>query len=250
MSHWILFDPPFETSNQEKFKKFAGSYEILKKGDKPRYFHNTHTSKGILWSSLDNKPPGCNVYGKTTDFKCSDYYPKYSDCLLNDQYIIVDLHTFLNNKDFYFNALGDTCFVRPDHGDKSFTGSVISSKTSKHDLKRYIFERPLQEMILLAPTRDIEQEYRFVVVRENIVAGSIYKTKKRGHLEFYEKELKKGNAAWTYAQDIINNHYSPCTAFTIDICLTGGDFKVVELNSFSHAGLYKCNIKKIVEAFE
>ena len=248
MSHWVFFDPPFEAENQEKFKKLVPSYEILQRGERPRYSYNTHTQKGILWSSLDDKPSGCTVYGKVDKFRCSEYYPKYSDCLLNSRYMLVDLHSFLQNKDFYFDGLGTTCFVRPDSGDKSFTGSVISRNTSKHDLRRFIFESVMQDMILLAPTQKIEQEYRFVIIDGEVVTGSIYKTRRWGHLEFHEKELKKG-AAVDYAKEVVKTHFQPCRAYTVDVCLVGGEFKVLELNSFSHAGLYKCNIKKIVEAF-
>jgi len=249
MSHWIFFDPPFEAENQDKFKKLVSSYELLSKGETPRYHNNTHTSKGILWSSLDNRPTGCTVYGKVDKFNCSDYYPKYSDCLLNQHYMLVDLQTFLNHKEFYFNALGDTAFVRPDTGDKSFTGCVISKNTTKHDLRRCIFEAMMDGMILLAPTQKIEEEYRFVIVDGRVVTGSIYKTRRWGHLEFAEKEVKKG-AVMKYAQDIVDTHYQPCKAYTMDVCLVGGQFRVLELNSFSHAGLYKCNIKKIVSAFK
>jgi hypothetical protein len=249
MTHWVFYDPPFEPENQDKFKKLVSSYELLKPGEKPRYNYNTHTSKGILWSSLGDRPPGCTVYGRVDKFNCSDYYPKYSDCLLNAQYILVDLQTFLNHKDFYFNALGKTAFVRPDTGDKSFTGSVISCNTKKHDLRRCIFEGMMDGLILLAPTQTIEEEYRFVVVEGKVITGSMYKTRKWGHLEFAEKEMKKG-AVMQYAQEVVDNHWQPCKAYTMDVCLVNGRLNVLELNSFSHAGLYKSNIKKIVEAFE
>ena len=249
MSHWIFFEPGFEPENQDKFKKSVSSYELLKPGEKPRYHYNTHTPKGILWASLENRPIGCTVYGKVDKFNCSDYYPKYSDCLLNAHYMLVDLQTFLNNKDFYFNALGNTAFVRPNTGDKSFTGSVICSKTSKHDLRRCIFEGMMDGLILLAPFQKIEEEYRFVIIKGKVITGSIYKTKKWGHLEFAEKEIKGGEVT-KYAQDIVSTHYQPCKAYTMDVCLVGGQFRVLELNSFSHAGLYKSNIKKIVEAFD
>ena len=249
MSHWIFFDPAFEPENQNKFKKFVSSYELLKPGEKPRYHHNTHSNKGILWASLDNRPTGCTVYGKPSQFNCSDYYPKYSDCLLNSTYLLVDLQSFLNSKDFYFDALGPTAFVRPDTGDKAFTGSVISKNTTKHDLRRCIFEGMMDGMILLAPTQKIEEEYRFVVVGGKVITGSVYKVKKWGHLEFYEKEIKKGGTL-QYAQEIVDTHFQPSYAYTMDVCLVSGQLKVLELNSFSHAGLYKSNIKKIVEAFD
>jgi hypothetical protein len=248
MTHWILFEPSFEPENQDKFKKLVSSYELLKPGQYPRYHYNTHTSKGILWSSLDNRPMGCTVYGKVDKFNCSDYYPKYSDCLLNQHYMLVDLQTFLNNKEFYFNALGKTAFVRPNTGDKAFTGSVISCNTSKHDLRRCIFEGMMDGLILLAPTQKIEEEYRFVIIDGKVITGSIYKIRKWDHLEFAEKEIKRG-AVMEYAQDIVDDHWQPCKAYTMDVCLAGGKFKVVELNSFSHTGLHKSNIKKIVEAF-
>ena len=246
MTHFVFFDPPFE-DNQEKFKKLVSSYELLKKGEKPRHYYDTNMQKGILWAAIENTPPGCTVYGKLDKFNCSDYYPKYSDCLLNSNYILVDLNTFLNNKEFYFKALGETCFVRPNSGDKSFTGSVISKNTTKHDLRRMIFEGMLEGLILLAPTQDIQEEYRFVIVNGKVITGSVYKTKKRGHLEFFEKELKNCSVT-KYAQQIVDSHFNPAYAYTMDVCLINGDFKVVELNSFSHAGLYRCSIKKIVEA--
>lgn len=241
MKHWIFYDPPFE-ENQEKFKRYANSYELLKKGERPRHHYNTHMKRGILWAPLDCKPTGCTVYGKPENLKCSDYYPKYSDALLNNKYFLVDVHNFIANKDHYFNE--DTLFVRPDRADKPFDGAVISRNTNSFDLHRYIFGK-FDGMILVAPTQNILEEHRFVIIDGRIITGSYYKKRKGHHLEFYEKEIKKG-PAWSFVE--ANIKYQPSRAFTIDSCLTEDGYKIVELNSFSHAGLYSCNIKKIVEA--
>lgn len=243
MSHWIFYEPAFE-DNQEKFKKYVDSYEILKKGERPRYFYNTHNKKGILWAPLECRPSGCIVYGKPENLKCSDYYPLYSDLLLNEKHCFVNAATFTANKEFYFRE--DTLFVRPDRADKPFDGAVICKNTNAHDLRRYIFG-DFKDTILIAPTQTIQEEYRFVIIDNVVVTGSFYKRRKGHHLEFYEKEIKKG-AAWDFAQASIR--YNPSRAFTMDVCLTDSGFKIVELNSFSHAGLYNCNIRKIVDAFE
>ena len=98
-------------------------------------------------------------------------------------------------------------------------------------------------LISVSKCYDIKNEYRFIIVGNKVLTGSQY-------LE--NKELKMDSTypieAFNVAQKIAElpeeNKPDPI-AFVCDVAeLNNGDFKVVELNSFSCSDFYQSDIKK------
>jgi hypothetical protein len=256
MTHMIFDSTPFDPDNQEKFieelSKSGGTYEFLDKGGRPKKFYNRFLPAGVLWASLDRiDTPSCIKYGDMGKLKCSSYYPIYSEYLLNADYILTDVNTFLRNRTFYFDCFNSTaCFVRPNSGEKTFDAGTASSLSSIATLNRYVFPGVnLYTKILLSSLKKIDREIRFVVIRGEVITGSTYKQRVEDSLDIVEEEVGEDDPAWDFIESVIDMHPFD-TAYTVDVALSGTNYFIVEFNSFSHAGLYACDIKKIVDALK
>ena len=98
--------------------------------------------------------------------------------------------------------------------------------------------------VLIAPVKNIKQEYRFFVVNHKIVTGSRYKV---GTRVIYTEAIEQD--AIDYAQ-YIADIWGPSSFYALDIALTEEGFKVLEINCGTSAGFYATNVTKIVEALE
>lgn len=139
-------------------------------------------------------------------------------------------------------------FVRPISGYKTFSGYTIADKDWRAEMNNLIsatmcYEDPL---VLVAPAAQISHEYRFVVADNKVVTGSQYMPD--------EEAIADDHPSYAYAQKIASQlaggdmFWQPEPAYTLDVCTVAGVYKVVELNSFSCAGLYSCDKRKVVAA--
>ncbi len=137
-------------------------------------------------------------------------------------------------------------FVRPVADDKSFNGQLMvgmdfldwqrimsnmedSATVSKDDL------------VVLAPLREIYAEYRFYVVDGVVVTGSLYKN--RGRVVYVECIDQR---VIDYAQSIASMF--PRITTVLDIADTPDGLKVLETNSICSSGFYAIDIGKFVNA--
>lgn len=178
------------------------------------------------------------------NYKCSNYYPHIGEYLFNDQYVILPRSELKRNIEHVYKWLGkeDSIFLRPDCGLKSFTGKVFEKENFD---KEWFWVEEFTEpssMIVASTPKKIKAEWRFVVVNKVVITGSLYNIDGQHKCDTnYPKE------AIDLAQDMAER-YQPDTMFVIDIC-QGNDnrFYLLEIGSFSCAGLYSCNMETIVE---
>jgi hypothetical protein len=153
-------------------------------------------------------------------------------------------------KDSLFKYVGKEgrIFVRPSSGYKTFTGKVVSSETWNQDFKLISFYgiEP-EELVIVSSPAEIKREWRAIVAERRIIAGSEYKTDQSWNEETPVETLP--NEVFQYAQAIVGSvNYQPDPVWTIDICETNdGNLKVIEVGSFSCAGLYNCDPEPIVK---
>jgi hypothetical protein len=176
------------------------------------------------------------------NYLCSKYYTQLAPLLFNHEFIFVPLCEIIRRPYFFWGALGEDgmLFVRPDSGDKTFKGTLLDIQY----LERWYDVNYANDMAVVARPRNIMGEWRFVVTREGeIVAVSSYRyqglctrvpSAPVGATELVKKVLKIG--------------YHPDSVYCIDIAQSkAGEFGVMELTSFSSAGLYACDPKAVVE---
>jgi hypothetical protein len=97
--------------------------------------------------------------------------------------------------------------------------------------------------VIVAPVRTIGREWRYVVVRGNVVAGSAYEAATRS-----SRPDTAGGSPWQLASRIAAQMKAPEDVYVLDICEADGDLRLLELNPFSGADLYACDRRSVVAA--
>jgi hypothetical protein len=141
-------------------------------------------------------------------------------------------------------------FARPTKDTKVFSGQLFTADSWKEYVEECISEKMASRVkketkVLLAPVKSTEQEVRCWIVDGKVVTASRYKLGERTLTENYDDEDHFVQFALKMA-DI----YQPAKAFVMDVCLSGGQYKIVEINCINCSGLYEANMWKLVNALE
>jgi hypothetical protein len=184
-------------------------------------------------------PPYCTP----ANYLCSRYYPIFDKYLFNDKYIMMPARMA---RKMYWDIYGRFAkeaqvFCRPNSGEKPFKAGLVDLQEFERFLDGYTEEG---QLLLFSSPKNILGEWRFVVSKDaDIIAQSSYK---------YQGLLTKVPSAPKAATDFVNEilavGYYPDDVFCVDVALDG-DSKpwLMELTSFSSAGLYACDKNRIVE---
>ena len=154
--------------------------------------------------------------------------------------------------------LGDrSAFIRPIHDTKAFIAKVYDPIEFAEWQARVekLGDMPLEMMdrntlVQVAPVREIYEEYRFWVVKGEIVCASLYK---RGDAGRYDADVPQ--AYHEFVRDVIAI-WQPHDAFVIDVASVPDDgdgyrgIKIIEINTLNAAGFYACNLQKLAMALE
>lgn len=179
------------------------------------------------------------VYCTLRNYDCSRYYAYLGKYLLNGRYAMVPFAELERNRGFLFGALGceDAVFVRPDGGDKRFTGQLLYLESFDRDYERMgAYDVSADTLVVVSEPRNLTGEWRFVVVEGKVVAGSAYK----------KSDEVIPDAARALADEVAQE-YEPDKCWTLDVCRTKeGEYFLLEIGSFSCAGLYRCDVEPIV----
>jgi hypothetical protein len=193
-------------------------------------------------------PKGCFPIAFCTEenYLCSKYYPIFKDDLFNDKYDIVPVAELKANKFDYYSKFGKEAmiYIRPDRGDKPFAGQLLDLQ----DFDRFwnnnvVCNATENDLVIVSTPKNILGEWRFVVSKEGIIACSTYVY--QGQKTLIPSAPAK---ACLLVEHLLNRNYYPDPIFAIDICQDNdGCFWLLELNSFSSAGLYACKKDLIVQ---
>jgi len=261
MLNWILENHTFEENQQglEAAITRAGmTYEIVDYipfggGDFSRF-----GPQDFLFGSLEfslrvmKDSPTCNVFHTVEAYECSSYYPAFKGLLLNDECTMIPYRQLRDDAAHLFERFGrgehECFFVRPSSGLKTFTGIVMCRKTLGQDIEfieRYS-DIPPDTLIVVAPATNIAREFRFIVKGREVVTGSLYKVKSTLKHEVVEP----GNEAFHIAREFLDKtDFSPDPMWVLDTCQTeSGEWRVLEVGCLSCAGLYACDLNKVVRA--
>jgi hypothetical protein len=175
----------------------------------------------------------------TDAFRCSAWYGRARAWLLNAEWDIVPVDELVATPPSY-----DPIFVRPDSPLKPFAGRVIERdrlSLAALDFGSYFDDPTLP--VVVAPVRQVEREWRYVVVDGRIIAGSAYAADGRRALAD-----EPTGEPWRFAQTVANDLEPPESVYVLDVCQSDGVLRLVELNPFSGADLYACNADDVVRS--
>lgn len=146
-------------------------------------------------------------------------------------------------------------FMKPNDDLKLFSGTLVPSGktlrevlTDKNELQT-VLNQITSAVHLSSNILEIAEEIRCYVVNKKVVTISRYKY---DNLYNTNPISSKDTLDFiNYAQSMIDNVYSPCDNFTIDIARLKDDtLKVIEYNCLTTSGLYECDSKALFTALK
>lgn len=231
----------FET----KFEPFTRKIETIPySNDECVVVYGSFNYVNLLSRSGYRFIPG--AYGITSDTNCSYYIPLLSqEFILNNDYIMMSWGEFVRRKDFLVKLYGEKLFVRPNSGFKTFSGFAFDTNEWDYEINtRQALTSVMHDtLVLISSCKEIYSEYRFVIADRKIVTGSQYH--QNGKL--YESEIVDDDCK-NFVLKVAENNWQLDTCYTCDVGLTSNGPKLIELNSFGCAGLYKCDLQKIAHS--
>lgn len=191
------------------------------------------------------KEQGCYPANCATfeNYLCTKYYPHFSEYLFNDNYVMVPLSELIRRKWFFWGLFGkeSLLFIRPDSGEKTFKAGLFDIQ----DIEKLLQEVDNQLVIISSP-KNIVGEFRFLVSKEKIIAVSSYRW--QGLLTRVPSAPPK---ATQFVEKILKVGYCPDEMFCVDVAQdSDGNFWLMELTSFTSAGLYSMDKEKVILGVE
>jgi hypothetical protein len=263
--HYVIQEDIFRESNYgvllETIKKFNLSHDIVRifpyvdkicnVDDIPEDFSNVEVLPdympptnnvfcfgAIKLARIANKYnwyPG-SMMNENHDYRIYSQY--YKNNLLNYDSEILSISSEINWKE------NELKFIRPAQDTKSFTGKIYDEQDWNNlveiALNNETFILNKDTVIQISSPKNIQKEIRFWVVGGRIITGSQYRF---GNKTIYNSYIDED--AEIFAQKMVDI-YQPAEAFVIDICLTNNEWEIVEINCINAAGLYLCDMQKLI----
>jgi hypothetical protein len=223
---------------------FELSTELLTMVDGPLLFQGSIQMFRKLKREMAVGPIG---WMTDSNYLCSTYYPKFQKYLFNDWHMFSTIAGLKHNMWNIYSAFGKECMIhlRPDGGDKSFSGQLVDIQDFKKNFSDCIrFNIKDTDMVVVSTPKNIVAEWRFICSsKPEIVAVSSYMYHKN---RTYIPSAPEG--ATKLCEEILGVGWYPDPMFTIDICEDAdGNYWMMEFNSFTSAGTYAADKKRIVE---
>lgn len=264
MVRWVLETAVFEKESEkliEEIKKqghelyLADGRETVW-GGKPLPYLGDESKPTVVRGSIEF----CNyllrefcewypgTYMTMENYSCTHYYPYFNSRLLNEEYVMLPFGELGRRKDWLYKTLGeaDTVFIRPNRGNKIFTGQLVYKENWDKDLTRLgFYDTPQDELCVVARPKKLAYECRFIVVKDRVVCGTRYKNYNDvnqdsivipADCELF-KETQKIVTESKYQPDIV---WSIDMTFDLSKDSPKDGIVVMEVGAFSCCGLYGC----------
>lgn len=215
----------------------------------PVIFFGSIGMTSMMQQHLKNSHPV--AYCNQQNYLCTRYMSHFGKYLFNDKYAIVSLAELKRHLFFFYGIFGKETmiFVRPDSGQKPFQAQLVDMQDFENF---YAQGRSIEhELVVVSSPKNIRGEWRFVVTsNKDIISQSTYR-----YMGQITRIPSAPAGATALVKELLNVGYYPDTIFVMDVCEDNdGNYWLLELNSFSSAGLYECNktdiVKKVSEIAE
>jgi len=217
----------------------SGSYDIYSDADCVLFQGSINL--GLQLQREKSWRPG--LWFNQQNFECSTYYAYWGGYLLNRDYIMVPAGDLVRKSPWLFNVFGQRLFIRPNSGVKTFAGRVFQHTSLKVEWPEQFVDVSLEDLVVVSEAKRVDQEWRFVIARGEVVTGCQYK-----HNGKFEQKPGFPDEAAGLAGEIAQSGFQPGPMYVLDICRVSDKYYLMETNSFSCSGLYECDMEMIVKA--
>lgn len=184
------------------------------------------------------------LYSNFPKYKCSAYYSHFGPYLFNDKYALMSLKELERQKFDVWGHYGkdSLIFIRPDSGEKTFQAGLLDFL----DLSRFldVHQNCFHDLILVSTPKNITWEGRIIASKyKEIIAHSTYR---------FQGQVTKvpsiPEGATKLVKELLEIPYYPDSVFCYDLAQDSDkNFWLLELTSFSSAGVYSCDKKAIIQ---
>lgn len=207
----------------------------------PTVFYGSH--KFVRDHSLTHVPGSFGANDRTRVSHYMTNLPR--EWFLNSQALMTTWGDFCNRTSYWLGMSGGPAFLRPESGRKPFAGLVVQPEDVAHEINsiNQLSRMAPEDLVWVARAKEIQGEFRFVIANGRVVAGSEYRWDSVLDIRSdYPEECR------AVAQRVAEHEWQVDRVYTCDVALTEFGPKVVELNGFSSAGLYACDLDAVVAA--
>ena len=200
-----------------------------------------------FWTRNTNYVP-CSYYNER-ELCCSFYMSKlseFNDQFLNSECVFMPFGKFITDYQRVYEMFGtNVLFIRPDNGNKSFSGKMVHKGdiNHEHNAMKNLEHIDDSELIMISYCKNINNEYRYFIVNGEIVGKTQYMLNGKLFMdEFTDATCDH------LANDISKNDRQLDIAYVCDITVDNSDHepKIVEFNSINSSGFYSADIDSIV----
>lgn len=211
--------------------------------DAPVIFHGSLGNAAEIAARCPQWRPGafCDVEA----FRCAAWYPRAERWLLQRPHLILPASALVADPQAAASALGaDALFVRPDSPLKPFSGRVLPiDGITLQALDHGFYYDDEHLLVVAAPPQAVGHEWRFVVVDQALVAGSAYLAEGRA-----ASAEAIPQAVQDFAAHVAAELEPPERVYVLDVCESEAGLRLMELNPFSGADLYGCDLRSVIAA--
>ena len=217
--------------------KFLGILEKLRRENKDLSYLDNKLPKEII----DNSNFWIDKLLNSVDYDVNKFDQQYYSLLdlplLNSDARYID-YSRIKNYEFTKET-----FIKPSRDLKSFNGGVIyAGETIQNYIARTGYHSPniKSEKIVVSDIKEIQEEYRFFMHKNEILGCSRYMLDSEVNpSDFVPENIK--DCALEYAE-----LYNPAELYVIDLAVTPEGIKIVEYNCWNASGFYHSNIRDII----
>jgi hypothetical protein len=207
------------------------------------FYGSLETAREIVRS----KPWIPGVFYTPDNYRCRNYYPAFGSHLLNaENYAFYPYGDLIRMKEAIFTHFAEdrAVFIRPDEGDKTFTGKLVYKEDYEKEVDYFGFYgiNP-SALVVVSEPKNIYKEWRLFMSEGKVVTGSLYKI---GRTVKHDPNV--ADEVIDFANRVAGL-YTPDRVWVLDICETlAGNYYVLEIGCMSCSGIYACDTDKLVEA--
>jgi len=116
------------------------------------------------------------TYCTFEDYACTKYYSSVGSWLLNEEYIMLPFGDLYRQQSFFADVFDtDFVFIRPNASDKPFGGAVVDLFDYYNGIGSLeVNDVPQDALCVVSQSREIDYEWRMVIVNDEIITGSQY----------------------------------------------------------------------------
>lgn len=182
-------------------------------------------------------------YFNSNEYNMTSYRSKYHDCKwINDGVFTTWIELIKNYSKYCDIFKTDKLFVRPNSGEKTFTGLVLTRDTLNHQVNgtQQLTGVMNDTIVFVSKAKTINEEYRFFIVNQQPVAWSTYMV----NHEHHERSTVPA-FAMEFARDFAKHNTDP--PIVLDVGRVGDEFGAIEINCVNSSGFYRCDVNNIVK---